>query len=95
MILINIIRSFIIKTHAKIVSFFSSLHLSLPLPGLIQQRTNWLYFSYFSIKTGFDITSKLSPLETICMKCQILFLGKIRKIFQYVVAEKFIQNAKY
>ena len=38
------------------------------------------YFSYFSQKTGFDISCKLSPLETICMKCQILFWGKIRKI---------------
>ena len=27
-------------------------------------------------KTGFDILCKLSPLETICMKCQILFSGK-------------------
>ena len=41
--------------------------------GLI---TNWWYFSYFSQKTGFDISCKLSPLETICMKCQILFSGK-------------------
>ena len=30
----------------------------------------------FSQKTGFDISCKLSPLETICMKCQILFSGK-------------------
>ena len=33
----------------------------------------------FSQKTGFDISCKLSPLETICMKCQIVFSGKIRK----------------
>ena len=33
-------------------------------------------FSYFSLKTGFDISCILSPLETICMKCQILFSGK-------------------
>ena len=37
------------------------------------------YVSYFSHKTGFDISCKLSPLETICMKCQILFSGKIKK----------------
>ena len=37
--------------------------------------------SYISQKTGYGISCKLSPLETICMKCQILcFLGKIRKI---------------
>ena len=27
-------------------------------------------------KTGFEISCKLSPLETICMKCQNLFSGK-------------------
>ena len=31
------------------------------------------YFSYFSQKTRFDIQWPLSSLETICMKCQILF----------------------
>ena len=34
------------------------------------------HFSYFSLKKGFDISCKLSPVETICMKCQILFLDK-------------------
>ena len=34
------------------------------------------YFSYFSKKTGFDISCKLSP---ICMKCQILFPAKNKK----------------
>ena len=37
------------------------------------------YFSYFSQKTGYDISCKLSPKETICMKCQILFSGKNKK----------------
>ena len=37
------------------------------------------YFSYFSQKTGFDISCKLSLKETICMKCQILFSGKNKK----------------
>ena len=45
-------------------------------------------FSYFSQKTGFDISCKLSPLETICMNCQILFSGKTRKnIISLVSAE--------
>ena len=35
-----------------------------------------LIYFYFSQKTGFDILCKLSPLETICMKCHILFPGK-------------------
>ena len=27
----------------------------------------------------FDISCKLSPMETVCMKCQILFSGNVRK----------------
>ena len=27
-------------------------------------------------KTGFNISCKLSPMKTICMKCQILFSGE-------------------
>ena len=37
------------------------------------------YFSFFPMITGFDISCKLSPLETICMKCQILLSGKNKK----------------
>ena len=37
------------------------------------------YFSYFSQKTGFDISCKLSLIETICMKYQILFYGENKK----------------
>ena len=32
-----------------------------------------IFFSYFSQKTGFVISIKLSLMETICMKCQNLF----------------------
>ena len=39
------------------------------------------YYPYLFQKTGFDISCKLSPLETICMKCQILFSGKNKKKF--------------
>ena len=53
--------------------------ISVPLSGHIQQTTNWWYFSYSSQKTGFDISCKLSPLETVCMKCQNLFSGKNKK----------------
>ena len=48
--------------------------LSLPLSGQIQQTTNWWQYSYFSQETGFDISCKLSPLETMCMECQICFM---------------------
>ena len=36
-------------------------------------------FEIFSKKIGFDSSCKLSPLETICMKCQNLFSGKNKK----------------
>ena len=38
-----------------------------------------IFLSYFSRKTGFDISYKLSPLEAICMKCLSLFSGKNMK----------------
>ena len=47
--------------------------------------------------TGFDVSCKLSPMETICMKCQILFSkfptlfvnGDIRKTFSLRGSEFF------
>ena len=39
-----------------------------------------MIFSYFTQKTGFDISCKFSPMETTCMKCQNLFFGKNKKI---------------
>ena len=45
------------------------------------------YFSYFSQKTGFEISCKLSPLETICMNCQILFPQKNKKNINFLSAE--------
>ena len=53
---------------------------------LQRYRNMVLYFSlpvnlsHSSQKTKFDISCKLSTLETICMKCQILFSGKIRNV---------------
>ena len=37
------------------------------------------YFPYFYQKTGFDISCKLSPMETICRQCQSLTSGKNKK----------------
>ena len=37
------------------------------------------YFSYIYQKTGFDISCKLSPPETICLKCLTCFLRKNKK----------------
>ena len=48
-------------------------------------------FSYFSQETGVDISCKLSPMETICMKCQILFSWKNKKNINLSFAE-FVQT---
>ena len=37
------------------------------------------YFSYFSQKTGFDISCKLSTMEIVCMKSHIQFSRKNKK----------------
>ena len=42
---------------------------------------------FFPQKTGSGMSCKLSPKETICMKFQILFSGKMRKYFKMSSAE--------
>ena len=37
------------------------------------------FLKYFPQKTGLNISHKLSPIETIDVKCQILFSGKNKK----------------
>ena len=54
------------------------------------------HFSYFPQKTGFDISCKSSPVETIGMKCQILLSAKNKKIIiNMLTAENFLQSAKH
>ena len=80
----------LVKNTSKQIHARFGLLLTLSMLGKIQQTTNWWYFSYFSWKLGFVISCKLSPKEeTICMKCQTFFVGKIRKIFQNVVCWEF------
>ena len=65
-----------------------------PLSWLIQYDELMIFFSYFSQKTGLDISDKLSIGDN-CVKCQILFSGKNKKKhFKMSSAEKFIQKAK-
>ena len=53
------------------------------------------FFLFFFQKTGYDISCILSPKETICMKCRILFSGKNKKKhFKMSSAENFTQSAK-
>ena len=49
----------------------------LSMLGKIFSRKH--FDSYFSWKIGFDISCKLSPKETICMKCQTLFYEEKKK----------------
>ena len=41
-------------------------------------------FPYFFQKTGFGSSCKLSPLETICMKCQNMFSGKKCRLLKFL-----------
>ena len=53
------------------------------------------YFYFSKKKTGLDISCKLSPKETICMKCQNLFSEKKKKniyIFQNVICYYFLPS---
>ena len=45
--------------------------------------------SYFSQKIDFGISCKLSPQETICLKCQSLFSGKNKKYISKCCLLKF------
>ena len=45
------------------------------------------FFSYFSLKTGFDTPCKFSPKETVCMKCQTMFSGENGKNINLSSAE--------
>ena len=47
--------------------------------GIFSRRQIDDIFLIFFQKTGFDISCKLSPKETICMKCHILFSEKNKK----------------
>ena len=43
------------------------------------RRHTEIFFLFFWQLTGFVISCKLSPMEPICMKCQILFSAKNKK----------------
>ena len=64
--------------------------------GKIQQSA-----SYFSQKKDFGISCKLSPVKTICMKCQILFPEKIKKniseynLLMFLSRVLSVKSAKY
>ena len=51
------------------------------------KSTNWWYFSYFTQKTGLDISCKLSQMETICMEYRILLSGENKNISKCCLLE--------
>ena len=51
---------------------------------VMRRHIEIFFFSYFSQKAGFDISCKLSPLETICMKCQNPFSWKNKKKYYQI-----------
>ena len=48
-----------------------------------------IFFLIFFQKIEFNISCKLSPQETICMKCKTLVFGKLRKIITYLLSAEF------
>ena len=51
----------------------------------------WWYM-YFFQKTGFDISYKLIPVETSCLKCQILFSRKKKKDISLCILLKILPS---
>ena len=61
----------------------STLHLSRTILGAYSADDKLMIFFFlflFSQKTGFAISCKLSALETICMKSQILFGNNLHEM---------------
>ena len=75
--IVQIFRLFIIETPSILGKNFS----------------RWLFWNifffifYFSQKTDFELSCKLSPMEEVCMKCQILFSGKKKTYINLSSAE--------
>ena len=70
----------------EIVSIGDNLH---EMSNLFSGNVFFFFFLFFPRKQVFDISCKLSPLETICMKCQNLFSGKNKKKHFLSSAAKF------
>ena len=47
---------------------------------------------YFPQKTDFDISCKLSPMETVCMKCQSLFSGGKKENIIFLSSAEFAKR---
>ena len=74
-----------------ILQKFLCLMLSMLGKNFSRQQSE-IFFLIFQKKMGFDISCKLSPQETICMKCQCLFSGKNKKNIFNLLSAKFAQR---
>ena len=63
----------------KDIFSFGMTHLTISALWGDSADDKLMTFFYFSQKTGFDISCKLSPVETICMNGQNLFSGEKKK----------------
>ena len=66
--------------------------------GMLRKNSadNILKYSYFYYKVGFDISCKLSPKDTICIKCLSLFSGKNKKkISGCYLAQNVVKTGSY
>ena len=79
----------ILKISADTILYY--LFLIFPRKKNLTFHANCLP-TYFFKKIGFDSTCKLSPEETICMKCQILFSGKNKIKYNYLLRRQFMCN---
>ena len=57
-------------------------------------RRVFVMFSYFSPHTRLDISCKLSPMETVCIKYQSLSSGKNKKNIINLLSAKLAQRVQ-
>ena len=72
-------QSLYLTEFVKQIAWILIACLALSTLGKIFSRQHTKIFFLFSQKSGFNISCKLSPLETVCLKYQILFSVKNKK----------------
>ena len=75
----------------KLRVIFLYFHLTLSTLGKIY-RKRYIEFFLFPQKTEFDMSCQLSPIETLCLKCQILFSGRNKKNIIILSSAKLAQR---
>ena len=65
-----------IGKNKRIINMLSAEKAERVLIINFEQMTSLKFSYFFSQETGFNISCTLSPIETVCMTCQILLAGK-------------------